>query len=78
MNRQEFNNLRVGQWVVDREYNTYGEVKEGPWKNVGILNVKTGNGKYIVWDDGDMSEVGVELHTDEEIEKFELSDIVPT
>jgi hypothetical protein len=78
MTRDEFNNLQVGQYVYDREFNVDGEVKEGPWSNWGCLNNKKHDGKHIVWDDGDRSEVGLEFCTDEEIETFEIMSIVPT
>jgi hypothetical protein len=78
MNIEQFYKLRPGQIVYDNEYNVYGEVKEGAWKNIGILSTIVGSGLYIVWDDGDRSEVGLTHHTAEDISKFELSNISPT
>lgn len=74
MKKEQFLSLTVGQEIYDREYNTYGEIKEGTWRNIGISSIRDGTGVYIVWDDGDRSCVGLELHSDEEIEKFELVD----
>ena len=71
MNREQFNNLQPGQEVVDREFNVYGSVMKGEWSNCLNHNL-FGNGIYIKWDDGDGSEVGLEHHNDEEIDKFEL------
>lgn len=60
MNELEVKQLKVGDFVEEWDYNTIGEICNGVWKNVGISNIKEGNGLYIKWDDGDWSKIGFE------------------
>ena len=78
MTPEEFMNLQPGKVVYDRRFNTYGKVKEGDWTNIGIISTLKGSGRYICWDDGDNSCVGLAIHTDQDIAHFELSDLLPT
>jgi hypothetical protein len=78
MDKQTFMNLKPGDYsVYDPEPNTYGIVKEGPWRNC-FRDELNGNGVYICWDDGDNACVGLEYHNNDQIERFELMDFIPT
>ena len=74
MKVEEFINLKAGQVVYDRQFNTYGEVCEGPWLNNGISLMMSGAGRYIKWQDGDNSCVGLSRYKDQDIAHFELYD----
>jgi len=60
---REKDSFKVGDFV-EEDYGNYnpiiGQVCYGEWTNVGICDIKKGNGFYIKWDDGDWSMIGFE------------------
>ena len=71
MKIEDFLVLQVGQVVYDSFYRIYGTVYDGEWQKVFQDHLK-GSGRYICWNDGDNSKIGLELYKDQDVTHFQL------